>query len=39
MDLDGNIVGLGHENYDVQAPDIGYVEQDIELYGRPLQEQ
>lgn len=31
MDLDGNIVGLEQENYDVQTPSIGYAEQDIEL--------
>lgn len=31
MDLDGNIVGIGQENYDVQTPSIGYAEQDIEL--------
>ena len=31
MDLDGNIVGLGQESYDVQTPSIGYAEQDIEL--------
>ncbi|MGE5605556.1 MAG: xylulokinase [Bacteroidota bacterium] len=31
MDLDGNILGLGQEDYEVQTPNIGYAEQDIEL--------
>lgn len=31
MDLDGNIAGLGQENYDIQIPSVGYAEQDIEL--------
>lgn len=31
MDLDGNIIGLGEESYDVQTPSIGCAEQDIEL--------
>lgn len=31
IDLDGNIVGLGQEGYDVQTPNTGYAEQDMEL--------
>lgn len=31
MDLDGKIVGMGQEGYDVQTPCPGYAEQDIEL--------
>ncbi len=31
MDLEGNIAGLGQEDYDVQTPYPGYAEQDIEL--------
>lgn len=31
MDLEGNIIGLGQEGYDVQTPYPGYAEQDIEL--------
>lgn len=30
MGIDGNIVGLGQEGYDVQTPAPGYAEQDIE---------
>jgi len=31
MDVEGNIVGMGQEDYDVQTPAAGYAEQDIEL--------
>jgi xylulokinase len=31
MGVDGNIIGLGQESYDVQTPAIGYAEQDMEL--------
>jgi xylulokinase len=31
LDVNGKIVGIGQENYDVQTPSIGYAEQDIEL--------
>lgn len=31
MDIDGNIVGLGQEKYNVETPAIGYAEQDIDL--------
>ncbi len=31
MDVKGKIVGLGQENYDVQALGMGYAEQDIDL--------
>lgn len=31
MDLDGNVIGVGKDDYGVMTPDIGYAEQDAEV--------